>query len=277
MNNYMTILPEGCSRFGHSVKRFCLPKKVDCNKTITDGLLSDCDNIWGCGLCQSDQEYYIPILEDEKIMIQSNFNNQSGAWGTWIDIYYVSTSGNETIVPEAAKIRKIIATSKKHAYQTIEIAVSEIPLTCFQFKIKSTGNDDVCTQYFKKESCFNLVSFEGIYKDYDCWNNYYGNPYGDYTGDLFIYSNKIWLKGSLKVYNIGVDEEIIRFTPSELVPPFMMKYISHKIMGAKTVNVDGESMIPVENVISAREKSNMFWPILEFTKNVCAGSGAKCT
>lgn len=276
MNNYITILPEGCNRFGHSVKRFCLPKKVDCNKTVIDGLLSDCNNIWGCGLCQSDQEYFIPIPDDEKIQLQTNYNNQSGEWGTWINIYYVNTAGTETIMPGNAIIKKITGNSKKHAYQTIEIDISKIPLTCFQLKIKSTGNDDVCTQYFKKENCINLISFEGIYKDFDCWNNYYGNPYGDYTGDLFKYSNKIWLKGSLKVYNISADEEIIRFTPLELIPPFMMKYISHKIMGAQNVYVDGEMMKPIESNITARDKSNMFWPILEFSKSICLNSSSNC-
>ena len=275
MNNTIVILPTGCTRFNHTVNIFCLPKKVSCDKTIVDGIFTACGESW-CKICNGDQKYYVPVPENAKIMLQTNFNkfDNSTGWGDWINIAVLDKNGDELEIEDFIS-RKITGRSKKHSYQTVEIDISKIPETCFSFKITATGEDPLCTQIFKKENCQNLVEIESVFNDYDCWNNYYGQPVGTFSGDNFQYSNKLYLKGLIKLYSTGPTEEILRFIPGETVAPFMAKYITNKWLNAKTIKLNGTTYKNTDSKLTAREITNMFWPVLEFKNPTCKTS-SKC-
>lgn len=288
MNNVVTILPLGCTRFTHLVKTFCLPKKTACDNTMNEGIFSDCGEQWNCArLCGPDSPYFIPVPADGKIMLQTNFNrsNNSTGWGEWINISLTDERGNEIAGIDALDYasRHLTARSTKHAYQTIEIDISLIPdeYQCFGFKI-TDGVSTVCTQIYKKqaEGCANLVEIEGVFTKFDCWNNYYGSPVGDYSGDNFSYSNKIYLKGIFRYYGGNTDlkeniiKEYFRFYPDERIAPFMMKYILNKILAAQTVIIDS---VEYKNEGSGTFNptgtgSSMFLPIMEFYSQ-CGSSG----
>lgn len=283
MDNYISVLSGNSIRFGHIVSKFCLPKKLTCNNTVVDGLFSDCEEIWNCNLkYPGDVPYFIPIPHNGKIMLQTNFwmQEDDSVWGTWITIDLLDING--TVVKSAIEYasRKITAKSLKNSYQIIEIDVTGIELDCFSFQIK-TGSYEICTQQFTKIlNCKDLITFEGLFSTYDCMNNYYGFPSGVYNGDYFSYSNKIYLAGDFKFYGTenddGVVNEIYRFTPSEKIPDFMMKYIMNKIISAKKVLINETEFKNTGNGnFTAVNLSKMFFPIMEF-KLECTSIANSC-
>lgn len=292
MNNIVTILPEGCTRFTHLVSKFCLPTKTPCDNTILEGLLTACGEQWNClRLCSQDTKYFAPVPADGKIMFQVNYNrtDNSTGWGEevgvdgWITIILTDETGAEVENALQYASRYLTGKSTKHAYQLIEMDISLIPeeQECFGFKI-TDGTTEVCTQIFKRQnSCDNLVEVEGLFAGFDCWNNYYGYPIGTYSGTKFAYSNKIYLKGVFKYYGGSSDlkedlvKEFYRYYPDERIPPYMMKYLLKKVLAADYVIVDGETYYNEGSGTynPASNGSSMFLPILEFVDK-CGSSGS---
>ncbi len=284
MDNIITMPATGCVVMGHIVRAFCLPVKKLCDNTVPDGLLSECDKLWNCSpVCAGDTPYFIPVPEDGTFMLQTNFNG-SGEWGSWINIVLTDHMG--TVINSLSEndfgVRWMTGRSKKHSYQTIEIDVSAIDMDCFGFKITSTSGHEVCTQIYRKEKCSNLVEVEGLMSGHDCWNNYYGDPVGAYTGTSFKYSNKIYLKGMAKYYggSTDLDDDVIkeytRVHPSEKIAPFMMRYLFNKILSTEKVKVNGaEYRNDGSGTFNPVGSGTMFFPIMEFY-TTCTTSGAAC-
>lgn len=278
MDNYITILPTSCINFNHVIKKFCLPEKTLCDHTIIDGLFVDCGNQWNCNLlCALDKPYYINMPTNGKIMLQTNFNtskNPVEVWGSQIKIELYDQ--NDVFITDdhtTFSSRYMVGYTGKYGFQNIEIDASQITLNCFYFKIKFNV-EEVCTQLFKKAECDDIIEIESTYSDYDCWNNYYKPSSYGFTGTSnFAYSNKIYLKGKYKYFGTSVSEdkltEIIRFYPSELISPYMAKYLSFKILKAKKSIINGEYWDNKSNNLTPRDRSSMFFNILEFERSSC--------
>jgi hypothetical protein len=169
----------------------------------------------------------------------------------------------------------------KYGFQTIEIDGSLITQDCFYFKIEY-GDQEICTQHVRKPECDNSIEIEGIYDDYDCWNNYYKeSKFGFFGSENFEYSNKMYLNGSVKYFGSSISEssiiDTLRFESSELVAAFQSRYIIYKILKAKTIIIEGEEWANKKsNVITVRERSSMFLPILEFENEFCGLTTGNC-
>lgn len=285
MNNTVTILPEGCAMFAHVVSLFCLPKKASCDDTVVNGVFEECGKQYNCNLsCSGDTPYFIPVPEDGTMMFQTNFHrvDNTTGWGDWISIDLTNEKGISIGDVTDLATRKITGRSGKFSYQTIEIDFSTIEYECFGFKIHTLDGDEICTQIFKKRPCATLVEIEGVFDDYDCWNNYYGDPVGNFSGTSFKYSNKIYIEGSVKYYGGTIDmeedtiKEFTRVHAGAKIASFMMKYLLNKVLPAETVIVNGESY---KNEASGNftplNSSSMFFPILEFYQ-LCGSTNASC-
>ena len=288
MDNYITILPSTCINFNHKVQTFCLPEKTLCDNSVVDGLLVECGGQWNCNkLCGLDKDYFVILPQDAAVMIQTNFNtpkNPTSGWGDAITIKMYNTAGVLiSDVHTAFASRYMVGHTGKYGFQNIEISgalVAGLGVSCFYFEIQF-GDTTICTQHFKLEDCISSVSLESTYSEYDCWNNYYKpSSFGFVGSGNFAYSNKVYLNGKYKYFGSNVTDdgivENIRFYPSELIAPFMERYISHKLLKAKQVIIEGEYYDNKANVLTPRERSSMFFPILEFEKTACNSSN-KCS
>lgn len=287
MSNIAIYPPSACAYFGHSEKIICLPKKGLCDNTVNEGIFVNCGEQWNCTLkCIGDSPYFIPVPSDGTFMIQTNFNPQgaTGGFGDWIDVVLIDSNGNEVEVAfDDFVVKHITGKSKKHHYQTFEVDVSGIEIDCFGFKIIA-DDQEICTQYYKKENCKELVEIEGVFTGFDCWNNYYGSPVGPFTGTNFNYSNKIYIKGLFKYFggNVEIDDqnikEFYRVHPSEKIAPFMMKYILNKVLASKNVKVNGVNFKNEGsgNYNPINNGSTMFFPILEFYDDCGNGNKSSC-
>lgn len=279
MNNYITVDPgTDCKSFNHVVTSFCLPKKVTCDNTTIDGLFTECGAQWNCSrACSSDRQYFFPVPADGLMMFQTNFYHPampdaSKAWGTWITITLYDVDDNIVEADHTVfASRWVVGHSGKIPFQNIEIDFSLVAVECGYFKI-SSGGTDICTHHFHKEDCTQLVELESVYNaKADCWGNYYGIAEAGFIGsDNFAYTNKIWLAASTKYFGVNDDKEILRLTPKALIPPYMERYISMKVLKSKSIYVDGDLWRNVDNIFTPREKSTMFWPIIQFERPICS-------
>ena len=271
MNNYITAPITACVNFNHMVKYFCLPLKTACNGTVIDGLFALCGNLWNCNKkCATDINYYFPVPEDGKIQFQTNFSlSTDSVLGTDIEIKLYDLNDNEIEADWNDYVSRWVV---GQGYQTIEIDFAEVPIDCGSFKI-SVGEGVVCTEQFKKRPCSCLVEIEGIVSDKDCWNNYYGTSQV-FTGTNFAYSNRIYLEGNAKYFGTNTTTkgmvEVLRFIPTALIAPYMQRYIAHKILKSKQVIINGETWNTKDTQMTPRERSSMFWPIMEFERKVCS-------
>lgn len=255
--NIINIYPTSCTNFNSYEYNFCLPKKVKCNPYNPDGLLTDCGEEYNCNAGCNTTPYYIPAVDI--FYIQTRFITSSTPTVSFLDI-----AGN-TIVANAVKNSLI-----QKGVQTYEIDPSMIPSECFQVKVSYDGGE-ACSHFFKKPTCEDdYVSFESFYKKRDCIGQIYENTF---------FSNKVFLKGTLKYYNSIIDDEgttdIYRFYTSESIAPFMYRYIVNVILSGKKILInDGAYTLIGSNV--APLKSGMFAPIFEFEKRCLNSSKAIC-
>lgn len=272
MDNYITLPIKKCTSFNHYVQHFCLPIKQTCDDTVIDGFFVECGDQFNCTkMCTTDKLSFIDMPFDGKLMFQTNFNIKTDKlWGVDI-IIKLYDLGNNLISDEHTSFASkwVIGKSTKGGYQTIEIDFSLVPIICGYFEI-SFGDITFCTEYFRKEDCASFVEIEGIVNGTDCWNNYYGLTQTSFTGTNFAYSNKIYLKGMTKLFSVSnTNLETLRFYPSELVGPFIAKYITNKILRQSKVSINGDIWSTKDTTLTVREKSSMFFPVIEFERKVC--------
>ncbi len=288
MDNYITILPNSCINFNHKIKTFCLPEKTLCDHTIVDGIFTECDNQWNCNkMCQLDHDYFINIPSNGNFMLQTNFNttkNPTQGWGDIINAKLFTLDGTMISADHTEfSSHYMVGHTGKYGFQNIELSgslISQLGVYCFYIQIEYQ-DITICTHHFRIAECNDIVELESYCSEYDCWNNYYKpSSYGFVGSSNFAYSNKIYLKGKYKYFGSNVNTERvienIRLYPGELIAPFMERYISHKILKSKKVIIDGELWDNKDNVLTPRERSSMFFPILEFEKESCTSSN-KCS
>lgn len=275
MDNYITLPITECVPFNHMVKTFCLPIKTACNNTVIDGYFVECDHQFNCSAkCNTDQNSYIMVPPDGTLVFQTNYKLPVTAeWGTDIQIELYDLQGNAIgeLQHDDFSALYVVGNDGRVGYQTIEIDFSLVPIDCGYFRIY-TEDQEVCTEYFKKEDCITLIEFSSNVKEFDCWNNYYGLSKGAYTGTDFVYVNRIFLAGTIKLFSLSnaTNTQILRFTPSQLVGPFIAKYLNAKILSQKTIVINGEEWKSRDTTLTVRERSQMFWPIMEFERKVCS-------
>ncbi len=277
MDNYTTLEIGNCINFNHVVKQFCLPFKSACNNTVIDGLFTN--QHFNCAKpCKTDPDAFIMVPFDGTLMFQTNIKLPTDAeWGTDItlELYDLNNElieGNHTDFAS----RWVVGSDGRVGYQTIEIDFANVPTQCGYFKIIS-GEIEIFTEMFKKDDCTCFVEIESIVKEFDCWNNYYGLSKGGFTGTDFHYSNKIYLEATEKYFGANIREnsltELVRVIPKSLIAPYMAKYLSFKILKEKNVLVNGYLWKTKDITLTPREKSSMFWVILEFERKQCEDSG----
>ena len=281
MDNYITILPTSCTNMNHIIRTFCLPEKTACDNTTIDGILTPCDDIWNCNLlCGNDRQYFIPLVE--KFMIQTNFNtgkNPTSGWGTSVTAEMYSSDGTliSSNVADFAS-RYMVGHNGKYSFQNIELDPALIDVDCFYLKIHP-GPPETYTQKIKKVECKEYGCLEAVYDTYDCCGNYYKpSGYGYVGTSNFAYSNRICLVGSFKYFGSNVTQdsitELVRFYSGDLLPPFMERYISYKLLKSKYIIFNGEVFNNKAQNLTPRERSNMFLPILEFEREVCSSKNS---
>lgn len=160
--------------------------------------------LWNCNLCGSDEEYFNPIIEGDKIYLQwivSNLNYSH----ILLEAVNVET---EEVLPSPNLEYAYGKDKNLQGYVSASFDINDYPVdvTCIYFRakfFKCTLNPDVllacldgdssyesfnrcytelCAQFdyvrtepYRRAGCQeNTVLIEGYYKTYDCNNNFYG-------------------------------------------------------------------------------------------------------
>lgn len=255
------MYPETCQRFNNTEYNFCIPPKISCDDYVPSGLLTECGQEWNCNTICNGSPYFVPI--PDKIMLQTRIKSSE------TPVVQIRDKNNGVISGNPVSYSNIIKDT--FFYQTFEIDPALVTEDCFKIHI-TIGATTVCSQWFKKTSCKDSVSFESTQKGKDCLGQ-------KYTGTGF--SNKIYLEGDFKYYGGSVDEEgvpkeIYRFTPSTKIAPFMMQYLLNVILSGTKIMVNGKEYGLEGSGNLTPLKSGMFWPVLEFSRSCNGEKGGEC-
>lgn len=290
MNNHYTYPINDCYAFDHSVIKFCLPPKVDCDKNVLGTIITATQKQFNCNLGVLDTTYYLPAQPGKKFQIQLNFyddlntdpRNPTQGWGIFVTAKLYDEK-RQLVTADTTKFasRKIVAHSGDHSYQTIEIDFSLIKtnfpaLTCFY--IEFTRDTEVIeTQVFRfVEACSKTIDLRSVYRKYDCHNNYYGSPIGEFVGDDFRYDNTLLIEATTTYFGTKIDSkgsfEYLRIIPETLIPDYLMRHVSQKMLNGLSIYVNGEKWDRHTGAtFQPRGLSNMFYPIIEVEKDICVG------
>lgn len=274
--NKLIISPSTCTNFNGVIYKICLPNVDLCEIQDVNGLITNCDNVYNCNRCQTDGKYYVPILEGDTLMLQTQFKGSkaspsAGAFTASL----VTDSGVNT--NEGSFITKTAHYGCGITYQLWTVNLSAIVETCFKI-VFSDGVNEYCSQEFRKEKCIDTVTVESTHDGKDCMNNCYENGY----------SNKIRLHGKLlrlgTVNSYDGKRAVIRETYSlrltKRVPEFMLNYLSKSIFGVDktddyaSVKINGETYFFEDLNVTNKVFSNTFLLEFEVFKECKDNSGA---
>lgn len=259
-----------CADVDSYIRQDCRLTIRDCEGTPNELLLTD-DTPWNCQLCQTDAPFSIPYYRGAKFMLQTRFvdilspdpTTPTTPWGTgWVAELYDSDGNLVTDNFDLFASRYLAAWDGRGSYQVIEIDTSLDQfnfLDCWSVKIialDSEGNNigEYVSHHFRetKSMCDRLVWIEGLYENYDCYGQYYGDPVGVITKfEEFRYTNAIlapfhvldWEDTFEKTIFSGktVVTELSRTylaAMQEIIAPFFKNYISRVILPAQEVYFD---------------------------------------
>jgi len=252
----------GCQNIESRTFMHCDLRILECDKTNRQGIITDCDAIWNCNLCQTDNPYFIPVLRDQKFMLQTRFTDfvntdpmaptlGIGDWVIW-ELWNAKTNTrvSTTIGDFASDWGVGTINGGFDSYQTVEIDMSQSifdSLECFYFKIRllDAGSSEVkqlCTNHFRVASvCDYLVKIESTYDTFDCFNQYYGLPEAwiGKNATQLQFSNSMYIYASLLDWEDNVSKESFngrvstvtvtegyRVVLERMVPAFMKNVIS---------------------------------------------------
>lgn len=164
--------------------------------------------LWNCNLCGSDQAYFTPIVEGDKIYLQYIVSNLN-----YSHILLEAVNSETEEILSSPSLEYIYGVDKnKQAYVSAMFDVNDYPadVNCIYFRakfFKCTLNEEVledclsdhdyelgpyvalnacysslCSQFdytrtepYRRAGCQeNTVLIEGFYSTYDCNNNFYG-------------------------------------------------------------------------------------------------------
>lgn len=290
MDNYFVLSdPTGldCINLDQSYLEICLSKE-DCNPSDSGGFLVDPDDLWNCNLCQTDKEYWNPVLEGDKFMYQTRFydgvntdpENPLTGLGTWLHLE-VNKDDGTTVMTEATPnlvLRSLVAHSGRSSYQLYEIDFDVITESCFTIRFWTDDNQEVTTQHFTREiiNCINTVLIRSTHRGTDNAGNFYGSPIGLYVGDLMTYNNEARIAASVHTDQYGLDkttvgksrvssvttEDISILSFIGIVPPYILKWMTRVILSGEIIVVDGIEYT-IESFIKKRDKRSMKMYFLE--------------
>lgn len=211
-----------CSNMNGLRSVYCLPMKIQCVNTDDDGFLQDCDKKYCDIRCDWEPSGEIPFVKGDTIMFQTQFRDKANTdnenptlgWGDWVyfELYDAETN---TLVTDSLASPFVsgyyVAHNGRNSYQVIEIDTTDEDFPCAWY-IKLIAYDQAgeeaneidsrCSQTFKEiDGCMETHLIEGIFSQYDCVGNYYGDPnitVGQQSGStVFAYRNITRIEGSI--------------------------------------------------------------------------------
>ena len=286
---------------------YCFPIVISCQETDDDGFLMDCDKLY-CDLkCSWEVNGVIPYVAGDKIMIQTQFRDISNpdpkipifGWGDWvfIEIWDADTNtlwSDETI---NTTLRGYVCHNGTNSYQVIEVDTSLEGFPCtwyakiYAYQLDIDFIDDTwqvvgdpvelyCRQthnFIKKDSCSELHEVEGLYTDFDCLGNYYGESCENFLSkhadaEFFQYRNNTRIEGGTvkraPEYENDEGNSIITdnysFTTAkadQVQGVFLPNYIITwylNIFSAKYIKIDNNTIFPINfalNTLDVKENS----------------------
>lgn len=267
MDNYFVLSdPTGldCIDLDQSYLEICL-KKTDCNPSDPGGFLVDIGDQWNCNLCQTDRQFFLPVLEGDVFMFQTRFydgvnedpENPTLGLTDWLHLEVLDADGNAVMNETEAGLvlRSLVAHSGKSSYQLYEIDFDVIVETCFSIRFFTDDNQQVVTNHYTREpkACQSTVLIRSVQRGRDNAGNYYGAPIGLYVGDLMTFNNQARIPAGVHTDTYSVEktivgrtrvssvitEDVSMLTFNELVPPFIVKWMTRVILSGEIIIVDG--------------------------------------
>ena len=298
-----TIPSDTYSFFSHLNYKFCFPEKEECIDP-SSGLLTDCGQTWNCNLmCDSDSKYMNPVPVDGFIDLQlfmfdfvsDDLTTPTATFNDLIktEISSDSTAGLYVEIVDVATISSAFHncyTGEKNV-QTIRLdfqKILDLGHTCFNLKFSTIDvNLDLvqCAesqafQIMTPENCKgkNLLLLEGIGGNSDCNDAFFGE--GVYcTGDVFTYSNQIYIDGGFK--QIGGDIEptyrgkkktATKVTKlwsiffNAVIPPYLTDFLLCSVLSGESLLINGKEYSINNSEINIQAGNNMALPKISIFK-----------
>lgn len=285
----------------------CDLRILECDKTSRQGIITDCDAVWNCNLCQTDYAYFIPTLRDQKFMLQTRFTDfvnvdplaPTLGFGDWVFWELRNAKTNSTVsidINEFASDYGIGTINNGfESYQTVEIDMSKPifdELECFYFVIKlhDSGDNEVkrlCSNHFRvANSCEYLVKIESTYDAFDCFGNYYGLPQAwigknatslQFSNSMYIYASLLEGEDQVsketfngRVSTVEVTERY-KVVLEKIVPAFMKNYISRVWIPGGNIFADDMPFeineFSVDNRLTAAQSGRQFLFDVDMTRS----------
>ena len=225
MARYTTVYSSyECTDLQDFNRSVTLPIKEDCEPTQKDWILNDCDRVW----CESKKSYdpaFTMVYEaGDKIQFQFRFvdeynddpTNPVDGWGAFIKATLNCSVGDDfTTLSDFAT--GMVGWDGNYSYQILEVDTALFArckcwsLTVTSYK-KAEGLDvvsqEICTEQFGASKCDSVVKVQGVYTNYDCFGNWYGQPYPGYVGTKLIYNNTLKFDGFLRDSGYSIKKEL---------------------------------------------------------------------
>ena len=273
----------GCQNIESRTFMHCDFRILECDKTNQQGIITDCDAVWNCNLCQTDNPYFIPVLRDQKFMLQTRYTDfvntdplaPTLGFGDWFFVELRNAKTNSTVSTTISDFASNYGigtiSSGFESYQTFEVDMSKPVfdnLECFYFiiKVQDTGGDEVkrlCTNHFRvANSCEYLVKIESTYDAFDCFGQYYGLPeawIGNNATPL-QFSNSMYIYASLLEGEDQVSKESFNGRVSTVQVIERYKVVLEKIVPAFMKNVISRVWVPGGKIYA----DDMLFEINEF-------------
>jgi len=227
----------------------CFPELKQCLDTDDDGFLMSCDKLF-CELkCRWEPKGEIPYIAGDLIMFQLQFRDLINpnpkipifGWGDWVFLEIWDASTMTIFSTEAINTdsRNYVCHNGQNSYQVIEVDTGVADFPCAWFakfyaydaELTLVGEEYVITGDLEEIDCrqshnFNRVSscnelhlIEGLYEEFDCLGNFYGDECENFYSthaltEFFQYTNKTRIEGKLvkKAPTVENDEGVITIT-----------------------------------------------------------------
>lgn len=272
MSNFVLLPISGeCADYDCGAQVLCLPPFEDCDGTPRDSLLTRCDLRWNCARCETDDVYFTPYVDGERIQIQTLLadfaspDRKNPTETSWLTVELWSSKTGQLLTSNQALFisRSIYAWSGSNNYQIFEVDTSLFPNDCWFLKFVASDGRELCTQDFQRISDVcpdETIRITGVHEEFDCNGFYYGEPVG-YTGDNFKYDNtiRLWaglqaIPGTIRKERFGlktisaVVRAQYRLVLHKPVPPYIEKLLLRTYLAAPEVRIvtDQEEIVEAE-------------------------------
>lgn len=280
--------PGECTDLNDFNRSVDLPIKRDCSPTKTDWILQDCENVWCESKKSSDPEFTMSYEDGDIIHFQFQFDdeynedpeNPISGWGSFVTARMICSGGSIALNEWDDFATGMVGWNGTNSYQILAVDTSLITreeCKCWSIEVKSWKTTDegdvvsqtICTERFGLKRCDDLVKVEGIYSEFDCFGNWYGQPEPVYLGSLIQYSNALKWDGFLRDSGYTVKKELYinktktvtsrqiwTLTVRVPIPPFAKNTLYGQLLAGEKLLIDDEEYY-IESV-EAEKFGNMF-------------------